>query len=707
MRITTDPVTADILLSERGESHQIKRYNSSFELIQTYGKKGGRPAQGLYDQPTSFRDVDNLAGDGHGGFLITEGTLAPRRTAHFNAKGELIREWYGGQQFFQYACPDPENPNLVWMDSQWGWLMQVQADYVKKTWKVRSTYSYTDSSDGLYGSPKLFGGWHVVHRNKQTFLWADFGYPKVLRIDEANRRAAPFAAAGVVDVGDARAPKKCPKSWLDALKAKGLDPDDFKVRSTYRAWTWADTNANGQMDGDEFRLVEATGQGFNPNGTGYTLLDDGWHVYQGSSTKDMAYQILPNLGWTPTGAPIWDWTKLQRVSSPSLPGSPAHVYKESENAVYLIMKGGGEGYPHGQTWSADLNDGTAVVKVNAKGNVLWQVGPHATRKDAPPGQLHDPIRILGKTHGCLVVGQRIIDPAEVWTDDGLYVGGAFRRRADDGLPERLYRWWRQDWDKTDGEDNRSLSQYDCLAGGAIHTFPNGEVYWYAPGWNMNPVYRLTGWDNWQRQQGTITVGEPLGLKAEYFNNRALAGTPALSRIDKQIFFNWADRSPDEPTPNEVRDRENEWKTAVKTWESKKGDKGPKPTSQPFPQPAITRDDFSVRWTGFVQAPLSEEFTFSTYNNDGVRLWVDGKLIIDDWKDWSGQEQFHYSRNELMARSVSRPIALKAGRRYAIRLEYYEGGPVKANSQAQVHLNWESPTLQRQHIPAEALFPAGR
>ena len=46
-----------------------------------------------------------------------------------------------------------------------------------------------------------------------------------------------------------------------------------------------------------------------------------------------------------------------------------------------------------------------------------------------------------------------------------------------------------------------------------------------------------------------------------------------------------------------------------------------------PDGVITNDDFSVRWTGQVQAAHSESYTFYARVDDGVRLWVDGQLII--------------------------------------------------------------------------------
>ena len=47
---------------------------------------------------------------------------------------------------------------------------------------------------------------------------------------------------------------------------------------------------------------------------------------------------------------------------------------------------------------------------------------------------------------------------------------------------------------------------------------------------------------------------------------------------------------------------------------------------------MTQDTFSVRWKGQIVAPETGEYTFNTRTDDGVRLFVDNKLIVDYWQD---------------------------------------------------------------------------
>jgi glucose/arabinose dehydrogenase/sugar lactone lactonase YvrE len=109
-------------------------------------------------------------------------------------------------------------------------------------------------------------------------------------------------------------------------------------------------------------------------------------------------------------------------------------------------------------------------------------------------------------------------------------------------------------------------------------------------------------------------------------------------------------------------------------------------SRGSPAASIRPDSFSVRWTGQVEPRFSETYTFHTVSDDGVRLWVGGRLIIDHWRSCSLTENHG-------------TIALSAGQRYPIRLEYFED-----RGSAAVTLSWSSPSEARQVVPQTQLYP---
>ncbi len=116
-----------------------------------------------------------------------------------------------------------------------------------------------------------------------------------------------------------------------------------------------------------------------------------------------------------------------------------------------------------------------------------------------------------------------------------------------------------------------------------------------------------------------------GLKAEYFKNENLKGNPAVTRIDSQINFNWDNLSP------------------VNGF-------GP--------------DSFSVRWTSFMKAPATTDFSIDVVSDDGVRLYFDDSLVINNW-------------NQHAPETRTFKIHLKKGAFYKIKLEYFQnaGGAV--------------------------------
>lgn len=103
-------------------------------------------------------------------------------------------------------------------------------------------------------------------------------------------------------------------------------------------------------------------------------------------------------------------------------------------------------------------------------------------------------------------------------------------------------------------------------------------------------------------------------------------------------------------------------------------------------PMKNLDTFSVRWTGQVQATTTGFYTFYTLSDDGVRLWVDNNLLINNWTDHSVTEN-------------SGSISLTAGNKYDIKLEYYENKGVSV-----IKLHWMPPGKNKQIIPQEQFSP---
>jgi beta-glucosidase len=130
-----------------------------------------------------------------------------------------------------------------------------------------------------------------------------------------------------------------------------------------------------------------------------------------------------------------------------------------------------------------------------------------------------------------------------------------------------------------------------------------------------------------------TGGAPeRGLRGEYYDNNRLQGQPRVMRVDERIDFGWTLNSPARGIPF---------------------------------------DWYSARWAGTITVPPGGARQIGIEGNDGYRLWIDDKLVIDNWRKVS----------------VGRRMAalnLKGGTEHAIRLEYFE-----STGNARLKLVWDA------------------
>jgi beta-glucosidase len=156
--------------------------------------------------------------------------------------------------------------------------------------------------------------------------------------------------------------------------------------------------------------------------------------------------------------------------------------------------------------------------------------------------------------------------------------------------------------------------------------------------------------------GTTLTGEALvpipsdalrELRGEFFDNRELQGKPVATRVDEEINFNWF-------------------------------------TNAPVPQ--LPTDNFSARWEGKLAPFTSGTYELGARADDGVRVFLDDKLLVENWRDGG-------------ARTVTKRVELEAGREYKLRIEYYE-----RYANAELRLVWSPPNLA-QDLREEAVTKA--
>jgi mono/diheme cytochrome c family protein len=139
-----------------------------------------------------------------------------------------------------------------------------------------------------------------------------------------------------------------------------------------------------------------------------------------------------------------------------------------------------------------------------------------------------------------------------------------------------------------------------------------------------------------------------GLTGRYYNSTTLSGTVRLTRVEN-INFDWGSGAPG---------------------------------------PGVNSNNFSVRWSGRIEAPATGTYRFQTVSDDGVRVWVNGIQLINNWTAHAETT------------NTSGAISLTAGTRYNITVEYYE-----ASGQSEIRLRWLTPgNSSYVAVPVNRLYP---
>jgi beta-glucosidase len=133
-----------------------------------------------------------------------------------------------------------------------------------------------------------------------------------------------------------------------------------------------------------------------------------------------------------------------------------------------------------------------------------------------------------------------------------------------------------------------------------------------------------------------------GLNAEYFGNLTLSGTPVFSRLDQGINFVWTLSSPNE---------------------------------------RLAKDQYSVRWKGEITAPSTGTYQIGLEGNDGYRLYLGDKLLIDQWEKRSYHTQLV-------------PFAFEQNKAYPIHIEFKEP---KGNAHIKLIWNYGVPERQKEEL----------
>jgi len=626
---------------DESKPKQIRRFNLDGKALGTLGVAGGRH-DGLYtpEAQRSFDGISDLAA-WNGDLWVAEAHAGPRRVAHFRNDGNLVDEWYGGQVWAPWVAPDPADPNVVWLPTQWGSMMRVVLDPEKKMWKVHSVYRLSELAGGLIGGHANAQIWEARRLNGgKLYLFRQGTAPMVLRVDEKDWKLVPVTAM-FLHIQHYKA--EMPKLLVEWSAGKD-------------AAVWVDANGDGEPQKEEMQFFD--------NSAGWTgggdTVDAGGNYLH---TRDGIRQF-PLTGWNAVGAPLYG----EFPAGKSVAAFPARFKNGDPRwSVFLARNEKGELLAalntevHGWGQSKDA----FFVRYDATGRELWQAGG----KGSEPGQCDTFRRILGEAHGCVAVNNFSSEWASerfprtyVWDRDGLWVGGLFDNPDLNGIPAPLY--------AAGGEALAGVIQEDPQTG-AVRL----SSHWL----NEGRLYQVTGWDHWERAQGKIRLkktapvrepaadpwaevplGQGTGLLARYWKNSDWQGAPALQRVEN---------------PDVDFGLGNQHRPA-----------------------AVAVGRISAQWSGFIEPRRTGIYEFKVERSRG-RVEIDGKYVAGD----AGSPgtpfapPLHAVRENL--------INLEAGKRYPIRLYFTDAQTHPAVTKGIQLLWQKPGNRDWQVVPQEQLYPA--
>ena len=283
-------------------------------------------------------------------------------------------------------------------------------------------------------------------------------------------------------------------------------------------------------------------------------------------------------------------------------------YEHGDQAHAHVWWKKGDGYTgwHGEYFdNPDLVGGPVLDRDDAEVNFDWGVEP-------PVSWMPDDnfsvrwTRTVNFTAGYYRISVRADDGFRLWLDDGLLIDKWGDMDYELHYVDRIY---------LQGSHQIRLEYYEHTGLARVRLW--WETAAAPPATAVSPA-----------PPGSLPVDEDDPWETSYFDNPDLKGEPVFTRIEKVIDHNWGWDSPGEGVP---------------------------------------ADGFSARWT----QPIYFEaggYRFTTYSDDGIRLWVDGRLLIDSWQSMRG---YRYGT-----------IWLSEGV-HDVKVEYFEG-----TGTARVHVLWE-------------------
>ncbi len=479
-----------LLISDWGNSHQVKVFDSQYKFVRTIGNPGG-PQLGLYDEHR-MQYPAGVAVDSQGHLWVAEADNLPKRVSEWSSDGTLLQVKYGPTHYGGGGTLDPGNPNRLFFATFEG-ILEFELDWTRGTSRVKAIVA-RESAQG--NDPMPGENWlpeRPLHVGDRTYLVG--GYQGGLRgntfsaiylLDEKTQIGRPVGYLGS-------------DRWWPYLYTRPEILDTAPNHEHEHFMTWSDLNGDLKVQTNEFR---------------YRVFDEQFSRSDGRMARTYGYrEFVFGPGLEATG----NWTI--RVPAPSITSDGVPVF-DLQQAHFLIPPSAAMARSEDGLCLVPAKDGWLISAAAGyrDGQQMWSYREYPDDNTLPmeAGQYIAPTRLLGPPiepkgeSGEVFVMNGEMGNFYVFTTDGLFVqtlGGDARRFPPVRLPQAQ---------RGQLMDGLSFEQEHFHP--TITQIPNGEVYLVA-GFACSSLYHVEGWDSIHRRDfGTLT------LNPEYANRLPEAKT---------------------------------------------------------------------------------------------------------------------------------------------------------------------------------------
>jgi hypothetical protein len=496
----TEDLSGNIYLSVRGTDQNVKVFSQDGKITREIGKRGGRPANGPYEQ-TGMLYPAQIAIDSLGRLWVTESTDNPKRTSVWTTDGAWTKDLIGSTHYAAAGSINPYDPTMAFSDDT-----VYKIDLATGSWSPVYSLAPTGEDGDLFPAT-VDSHSRVVEHNGQTYVYSTSRTGTVVCVTNKGGVWRSCAAVGVVLA------KNSPASTVnfESPLLSGHVGDAF---------AWADLNGDGLVQANELTFAPSdsakdAGRALMWGYWGQLPSPDGTVTYFNPQSNRLFR--LPVAQYSPSGAPVYD------VANPIV----VNVHGQH---IGLNL----ESYLGGANGVAYLNQ-SPMTAVDRFGNVLWtypaslQGGRSHEALAARPGYLIGTSSFAGSADYGSEIGEvfdidGILGEHYLFTHDGLFVGSLFMdTRGSFTTPTKAVCGMNMDDITAGGE---------CFGANFVRT-PGGKTY-VTIGSTDARVMEVTGIETIKRFSGTFEFTLQEHAKAQHAvrGNAAKRTAPKLYVVQR-------------------------------------------------------------------------------------------------------------------------------------------------------------------------------